>query len=139
MPFTNTIGSNTIQGYRSLGADDTDPLFNDVILLLQPTGVDTQAFDDKSQYNFSSSINAVRGATPTLETSNNKWGSDYKVINLNDTSSHIICADYISNLIASSSSPDTWTAEMWFMLDSVPNVGQQFGLIGFHGLSLIHI
>ena len=22
---------------------------------------------------------------------------------------------------------------MWFMLDSVPNVGQQFGLIGFHG------
>jgi len=133
MPFTNTIGSNTIQGYRSLGADDTDPLFNDVILLLQPTGVDTQAFDDKSQYNFSSSINAVRGAIPLLETTDQKWSSDYKVINLNNTSSHIICADYISNLIASSSSPDTWTAEMWFMLDSVPNVGQQFGLIGFHG------
>ena len=133
MPFTNTIGSNTIQGYRDLGGGANDPLFNDVILLLQPTGVDTQAFDDKSQYNFSSSINAVRGAIPLLETSNNKWGSDYKVINLNNTSSHIICADYISNLIASSSSPDTWTAEMWFMLDSVPNVGQQFGLIGFHG------
>ena len=54
MPFTNTIGSNTIQGYRDLGEGVNDPLFNDVILLLQPTGVDTQAFDDKSQYNFSS-------------------------------------------------------------------------------------
>ena len=133
MPFTNTIGSNTIQGYRSLGADDTDSFFNDVILLLQPTGVDTQAFDDKSQYNFSSSLNAVRGAIPLLENTSQKWSSDYKVINLNDTSSHIICADYVSNLIASSSSPDTWTVEMWFMLDSVPNVSQQFGLIGFHG------
>ena len=133
MPFTNTIGSNTIQGYRDLGEGVNDPLFNDVILLLQPTGVDTQAFDDKSQYNFSSSINAVRGAIPLLETTDQKWSSDYKVINLNNTSSHIICADYVSNLIASSSSPDTWTVEMWFMLDSVPNVGQQFGLIGFHG------
>ena len=133
MPFTNTIGSNTIQGYRDLGEGVNDPLFNDVILLLQPTGVDTQAFDDKSQYNFSSSINAVRGAIPLLETTDQKWSSDYKVINLNNTSSHIICADYIPNLIASSSSPDTWTVEMWFMLDSVPNVGQQFGLIGFHG------
>ena len=133
MPFTNTIGSNTIQGYRDLGGEINDPLFNDVILLLQPTGVDTQAFDDKSQYNFSSSINAVRGAVPILETSNNKWGSDYKVINLNDTSSHIICADYVSNLIASSSSPDTWTVEMWFMFDSVPAEGQQFNLIHFGG------
>ena len=133
MPFTNTIGSNTIQGYRDLGEGVNDPLFNDVILLLQPTGVDTQAFDDKSQYNFSSSINAVRGAIPLLETTDQKWSSDYKVINLNDTSSHIICADYIPNLIASSSSPDTWTVEMWFMLDSVPNVGQQFGLIMFNG------
>ena len=34
MPFTNTIGSNTIQAYRCLGAVDTDSLFNDVILLL---------------------------------------------------------------------------------------------------------
>ena len=133
MPFTNTIGSNTIQGYRSLGGDDSDALFNDVILLLQPTGDDTQAFDDKSQYNFSTSINAARGAIPLLETTDQKWGSDYKVINLNDTSSHIICADYIPNLIASSSSPDTWTAEMWFMFDSVPSAGTQFGLIGFHG------
>ncbi len=133
MPFTNTIGSNTIQGYRDLGGGVNDPLFNDVILLLQPTGVDDQAFDDKSQYNFSSSINAVRGAIPLLETSNNKWGSNYKVINLNNTSSHIICADYIPNLIASSSSPDTWTVEMWFMFDSVPNAGQQFNLIHFGG------
>ena len=133
MPFTNTIGSNTIQGYRSLGADDTDPLFNDVILLLQPTGTDTQAFDDKSQYNFSSSLNASRGAIPLLENTSQKWSSDYRVINLNDTSSHIICADYIPNLIASSSSPDTWTVEMWFMLDSVPNAGNQFGLIMFNG------
>ena len=52
MPFTNTIGSNTIQGYRDLGEGVNDPLLNDVILVLQPTGVDTQAFDDKSQYNF---------------------------------------------------------------------------------------
>ncbi len=133
MPFTNTIGSNTIQGYRSLGGDDSDALFNDVILLLQPTGDDTQAFDDKSQYNFSTSINAARGAIPLLETTSQKWSSDYKVINLNNTSSHIICADYIPNLIASSSSPDTWTAEMWFMFDSVPSAGTQFALIGFHG------
>lgn len=133
MPFTNTIGSNTIQGYRDLGGEIDDPLFNDVILLLQPTGVDSQVFDDKSQYNFSNSINASRGAIPLLETSDNKWGSDYKVINLNNTSNHIICADYIPNLIASSSSPDTWTVEMWFMFDSVPNVGQQFSLIHFGG------
>ena len=86
MPFTNTIGSNTIQAYRSLGGDDTDPLFNDVILLLQPTGDDTQAFDDKSQYNFSTSVNSVRGAIPLLENTSQKWSSDYKVINLNSTS-----------------------------------------------------
>ena len=133
MPFTNTIGSNTIQAYRSLGGDDTDPLFNDVILLLQPTGDDTQAFDDKSQYNFSTSVNSVRGAIPLLENTSQKWSSDYKVINLNSTSSHIICADYIPNLIASSSNPDTWTVEMWFMFDSVPNASQQFSLIHFGG------
>ena len=36
MPFTNTVGSNTIEGYRNLGGDDEDVLWNDVILLLQP-------------------------------------------------------------------------------------------------------
>ena len=133
MPFTNTIGSNTIQGYRSLSADDSDPLFNDVVLLLQPTAADGRAYDDKSRFNYSNSINSLRGSTPSLDTSNSKWGNDYKVIDLNNSSSDIICADYISNLIASSSNPDTWTVEMWFMFDSVPNTGSQFNLISFHG------
>ena len=57
MPFTNTVGSNTIEGYRPIVlSSDTDPHWNDVILLLQPQSADSNALDDKSQYNFSGAL-----------------------------------------------------------------------------------
>ncbi len=148
MPFTNTVGSNTIEGYRNLGQSaDTDTHWNDVILLLQPQSSDSNSFDDKSQYNFTQSIKASGTRTgtssggswtkPSLETApgGNKW-SNSNTINFNG-STDIITADYVSNLIANSSSPDTWTIEMWYHIDQLPASGQHLCLIGFHGNTFV--
>ena len=146
MPFTNTVGSNTIEGYRPIVlSSDTDPYWNDVILLLQPQSADGNALDDKSQYNFSGALtNGVgeRGGQSltnvTLETApgGNKWPSS-NTINFNG-SNQIICADYVSNLIANSGSPDTWTVEMWFHIDTLPASGQHLCLMGFHGNTFVN-
>ena len=148
MPFTNTVGSNTIEGYRNLGdSSTTDPHWNDVILLLQPQSADANSFDDKSQYNFTQSIKSSGARTgtssggswtkPSLETApgGNKW-SNSNTINFNGTTD-IIIADYVSNLIANSESPDTWTVEMWYHIDQLPASGEHLCLIGFHGNTFI--
>jgi len=145
MPFTNTIGSNTIEGYRNLGGDDEDVLWNDVILLLQPVSSDNNAFDDKSQYNYSQSIRGAESdrtntslTNPTIEAApgGNKW-SNSNTINFNG-STDIITADYVSNLIANSASPDTWTVEMWYHIDQLPASGEHLCLLGFHGNTFIN-
>ena len=145
MPFTNTVGSNTIEGYRNLGGDDEDVLWNDVILLLQPISSDNNAFDDKSQYNYSQSIRGAESdrtsttlTNPTLEAApgGNKW-SNSNTINFNG-STDIITADYVSNLIANSASPDTWTVEMWYHIDQLPASGEHLCLLGFHGNTFIN-
>ena len=145
MPFTNTVGSNTIEGYRNLGGDDEDVLWNDVILLLQPISSDNNAFDDKSQYNYSQSIRGAESdrtsttlTNPTLEAApgGNKW-SNSNTINFNG-STDIITADYVSNLIANSASPDTWTVEMWYHIDQLPASGEHLCLLGFLGNTFIN-
>ena len=154
MPFTNTVGSNTVEAYRNLGlSSDTDPHWNDVILLLQPQSADGNALDDKSQYNFSGGLrngagertnaedqsgNPVTITNVTLETApgGNKWPNS-NTINFNG-SSNLITADYVSNLIANSASPDTWTVEMWYHIDTLPTSGQHLCLLGFHGNTFIN-